>query len=196
MATIPPLYEQLADELAASIRRGEWRPGQHLPTVRALAEQRGLDPNTVNRAYKALAQLGLVEAHARRGTVVRALDTPTGSDKADEATPITCGCSHDFGLHLLARQLRAAGVALALRPGGSTAGLRALADGRAQLAGCHLLDDDGRGYNHDAVARLLPGRRLRLLTLAERAQGLIVRPGNPLGLGSAADLARPGIRLA
>lgn len=193
---MPSLYEQLADELAAAIRRGDWQPGQRLPTVRALAAKRGLDPSTVNRAYQALAQLGLVEAHARRGTIVRGALPPEPRAGDDAAMPVACACSHDFGLGLLARQLRAAGVDLRLRPEGSTAGLCELAAGRARLAGCHLLDDDGRGYNHDAVARLVPGRRLLLVTLVERAQGLIVPPGNPLALRSVVDLAATGARLA
>lgn len=189
------LYQRLAGELAAQIRGGALRPGAQLPTVRAMAAERGLDPNTVNRAYRLLAQLGLVEAHARRGTVVRGLGAPTAG--VDDLAPgaLTCAGSHDFGLDLLTRELRAAGVAMTLRPGGSTAGLRELAAGRADLAGCHLLDDDGQGYNRDAVARLLPGRRLRLITLIEREQGLIVRRGNPRGLRAVADLAQPGVRL-
>lgn len=196
MAAVPPIYEQLADELVAAIRRGDWRPGQPLPTVRALAAERGLDPNTVNRAYRLLARLGLVEAHARRGTVVRRLTAPPEAERPGGVTPLTCACSHDFGLAVLARQLRDAGITLALHTAGSTAALHALAVGQVQLAGCHLLDDDGQGYNHDAAARLLPARRLHLITLAERAQGLIVRHGNPLAIRSVADLARPGIRLA
>jgi putative molybdopterin biosynthesis protein len=78
---------------------------------------------------------------------------------------------------------------------GSSAGLRALAAGRAQLAGSHLLDDDGIGYNRDAVDRLVPGRALRLLTLFEREQGLLVARGNPLGLRSMSDLAQACVRL-
>ncbi|NWG20715.1 MAG: GntR family transcriptional regulator [Chloroflexi bacterium] len=196
MAITSHVYERLAGELAAAIRRGDWRPGQCLPTVRALAAERGLDPNTVNRAYRMLAQLGLVEAHARRGTVVRTLACPATTGAPGEARHISCDCSHDFGMNLLARQLQDAGVALELRICGSTAALRALASGETQLAGCHLIDDDGQHYNHDAAARLLPGRPLRIITLAERSQGLIVRQGNPLAIRSIADLARPGIRLA
>lgn len=196
MPTTPGLAEQLASELAEMIRRGELRPGQRLPAIRALADERGLDVGTVNRAYQALAQLGLVESHPRRGTLVREAAPPARLAPDGAAYGVACACSHDFGLDLLARQLRDAGVRLSVRPDGSTAGLRALAAGRADLAGSHLLDDDGGGYNHDAAARLLPGRRLMLITLVEREQGLVVRAGNPLGLRSIADLARPGVRLA
>jgi putative molybdopterin biosynthesis protein len=86
-------------------------------------------------------------------------------------------------------------VRLELRPSGSSAGLLALAAGEAQLAGTHLLDDDGAGYNQSAVRRALPGRDVRLVTLVERQQGLIVPRGNPLGLRGAQDLARPRLRV-
>jgi putative molybdopterin biosynthesis protein len=41
---------------------------------------------------------------------------------------------------------------------------------------------------------VLPGRRVALVHLALREQGLYVAPGNPLGVRSLADLARPGVR--
>jgi putative molybdopterin biosynthesis protein len=189
-----PLYEQLAEELAASIRRGEFVAGSRLPTVRALAAERGVDINTVNRAYQLLAQGGVVEAHARRGTTVRAVAVPPAPVAAG-TTEIRCAGSHDFCLDLLARQLRPAGVRLSLHTVGSVGGLTALAAGRAVLAGCHVLDADGRDFNHDAVARLLPRQSARLITLIEREQGLIVPRGNPRRLRDVADLAQPALRL-
>ncbi|RRR75137.1 MAG: hypothetical protein EI684_05405 [Candidatus Viridilinea halotolerans] len=62
------------------------------------------------------------------------------------------------------------------------AGLRALAHGQAHLAGSHLLDADGQGDNRDAVAHWRPTQPVRLITLIEREQGLLVAHGNPLGL--------------
>lgn len=188
------IYRQLADELARAIRAGRWRPGARLPTVRAMAEERGLDPNTVNRAYQLLAAAGLVESRGRQGTLVRALGAPAELNTGPGAQ-IRCVGSHDFALSLLARHLRPLALRLDLTPVGSAAGLRALAAGQAQLAGSHLLDDDGTGYNRDAVARLVPGRALRLITLLEREQGLLLACGNPLGLRALADLAQPGVRL-
>jgi molybdate-binding protein len=189
------IYRPLADELAQAIRVGRWRPGERLPTVRALASERGLDPSTVNRAYQQLVAEGLVEARGRQGTLVRAQAGPADALAAMPGASLRCAGSHDFALGLLARHLRPHDLRLELALTGSSAGLRALAAGQAQLAGTHLLDDDGIGYNRDAVDRLVPGRALRLLTLFEREQGLLVARGNPLGLRNISDLAQPGVHL-
>lgn len=76
----------------------------------------------------------------------------------------------------------------------SMGGLIALARQGADIAGCHLWDAETGSYNEPYIKRLLPGRRVATLTLAHRCLGLIVRPDNPLGIFSLADLARPGVR--
>jgi molybdate-binding protein/DNA-binding transcriptional regulator YhcF (GntR family) len=77
---------------------------------------------------------------------------------------------------------------------GSLGGLIALAKGEAELAGSHLWDEESDTYNEPFVRRLLPGRRVALLTLAHRRLGLITPPGNPAGIAALEDLARPGLR--
>ncbi len=66
---VPP-FEQLRQQLMSQIEDGELRPGTQLPTVRRLAEDLGLAPNTVARAYRELEQAGAVRTAGRRGTVV------------------------------------------------------------------------------------------------------------------------------
>jgi len=99
--------------------------------------------------------------------------------------------SHDLILDLLASRVAARDPALSLSAGpvGSLGGLLALRDGLCHLAGTHLLDEATGDYNAPWVRRLLPGRRVRLLTLAWRTQGLMIRPGNPKGITGLADLA-------
>jgi putative molybdopterin biosynthesis protein len=70
----------------------------------------------------------------------------------------------------------------------------ALAAGEADIAGCHLWDEDTRSYNDSFVRRLFPGRRACLVTLAQRRVGLVMSPGNPLGIGGIPDLVRPEVR--
>lgn len=77
---------------------------------------------------------------------------------------------------------------------GSLGGLIALAQGKADIAGCHLWDAESDSYNAPFVRRLLPGRRVALLTLAHRRLGLIVPKGNPVGVNGLADLTRSDLR--
>ncbi len=88
----------------------------------------------------------------------------------------------------------AGGATLHLSFSGSLGGLIALAQGEADLAGCHLWDAATDTYNTPFVQRLLPGRRVLLLTLAHRRLGLVLAPGNPAGIGGLPDLARAGVR--
>ncbi len=60
-----PIYQQLADLLAARLLDGQPPEGEPLPSVRALAGQYLLNPLTVSRALQALGDEGLVET--RRG---------------------------------------------------------------------------------------------------------------------------------
>ncbi len=115
---------------------------------------------------------------------------------APEAGILRFSGSHDLSLARVAARFSsiAPGYALRLTFTGSLGGLMALAQGTADLAGCHLWDAETDTYNVPFVRRLLPGRRVALVTLAHRRVGLIVAPGNPLSLRGLADLAHPGLR--
>jgi putative molybdopterin biosynthesis protein len=78
---------------------------------------------------------------------------------------------------------------------GSLAGLMALREGRAQVAGIHLLDMDSGEYNVPFVKHLMPEDPMVLMQLAQREQGLMVATGNPQGIHGLKDLSRRGIRL-
>jgi molybdate-binding protein/DNA-binding transcriptional regulator YhcF (GntR family) len=104
--------------------------------------------------------------------------------------------SHDPTISLIAGRFAdlVPGYNLKVRFVGSLGGLIALARYGADIAGCHLWDKEMGLYNKPFVQRLLPGRRVALLTLVHRRLGLIVRRGNPAGVRSLKDLARPGVR--
>jgi putative molybdopterin biosynthesis protein len=104
--------------------------------------------------------------------------------------------SHDLVLDLAASALRAADpqVTLASSNVGSLGGLVALRDGLSHLAGSHLLDPATGEYTLPYVDRVLPGADVAVVRLVHREQGLIVAPGNPLGLRGIDDLTRPGLR--
>ncbi|MBN2148262.1 MAG: GntR family transcriptional regulator [Anaerolineales bacterium] len=105
--------------------------------------------------------------------------------------------SHDLVIAWLATHMVeiAPGHALQLSFSGSLGGLIALSQGQADLAGCHLWDEDTDTYNIPFVRRLLPGRRFGLLRLADRRLGWILPPGNPHCIQSFHDIAQPGLRM-
>jgi putative molybdopterin biosynthesis protein len=112
-----------------------------------------------------------------------------------ERTIVAIG-SHDMILDLAASQLRAGDPNVTLASGnvGSMGGLIALRDGLCHLAGSHLLDPETGEYTLPYIDRVLAGREVAVVRLVHREQGLLVAPGNPLGLSGVADLARPGLR--
>jgi excisionase family DNA binding protein len=77
---------------------------------------------------------------------------------------------------------------------GSVGGLRALADGRADVACAHLVDPASGEYNLAQVPRYLPGRPAVVVNLFHRELGLVVWTGNPRQLQTIADLGRRGVR--
>ena len=68
--TDTPPYEQIRSQVAAQVEDGALQPGDRLPTVRRLAEDLALAPNTVARAYKELEQAGVIETRGRSGSFV------------------------------------------------------------------------------------------------------------------------------
>ena len=65
-----PLYLQLIEHLKHSIESGAIRPGEQLPSVRRMAEDMLINPNTVVRAYKELEIRGLLDTHHGTGTFI------------------------------------------------------------------------------------------------------------------------------
>jgi putative molybdopterin biosynthesis protein len=111
-----------------------------------------------------------------------------------ERTIVAIG-SHDLTLDLLSSRLSALkpGVSLSSSNVGSLGGIIALQRGEAHLAGSHLLDETSGEYNVDYVRRMLPNRRVVLMTLVLREQGLILPKGNPKQIASLEDLLRDDV---
>lgn len=65
-----PIAQQIHDGIVAGIITGELQDGQHLPSVRRLAVEYGVNPATVKKAYDQLQEDGLVLTAARSGTVI------------------------------------------------------------------------------------------------------------------------------
>ena len=65
-----PFYRQVIDQVKAAIATENLSPGDRLPTVRQLAVDLSINPNTVSRAYTELELTGLVETQMGSGTFV------------------------------------------------------------------------------------------------------------------------------
>ena len=236
------LYHQIAESIRQKILQQSLQPGDRLPSVREMAAEWNCTVGTIQRAYEALVQQGLVISRPGQGTHV-ALSSPV-----EQAEPLrraalvhraeafllevfTAGYtqteieqavrlaldrwralrvetgqwpeellrfvgSHDPALAFIAAHFDE--VTPRYRPhltfSGSLGGLIALAEDQADLAGVHLWDEESDTYNIPFIQRLLPGRRVAVLTLAHRNLGLIVLPTNPVGVTGLTDLTRTEVR--
>jgi GntR family transcriptional regulator len=63
-----PIYEQVKDGLRRLVMTGALRPGEKLPSVRALASQLAINPNTIQRAYEALEKEGYLYTVSGKGS--------------------------------------------------------------------------------------------------------------------------------
>jgi putative molybdopterin biosynthesis protein len=105
---------------------------------------------------------------------------------------LTLFASHDDGLTLLRGfASQEAGLHLDVRSCGSVDAITALNQGRCTLAGFHSSQQPGLGSSTQRAYQplLRPGRH-KLIGFAQRSQGLLVAPGNPMRLLSLADVAR------
>jgi len=77
---------------------------------------------------------------------------------------------------------------------GSMGGIMAVRRGEAHAAGCHLLDTETGEYNLAFMRKYFPKGGVKLIRCVGRQQGLMVQKGNPLGIRTFADIAKPGVR--
>ena len=71
-----PIYLQIRNQIVVGISSGQLKSGDKLPTVRALAEESGINVMTVSKAYNLLKQEGYIVTDRRKGAVV-AIQTNT-----------------------------------------------------------------------------------------------------------------------
>lgn len=101
---------------------------------------------------------------------------------AIEETLLSIG-SHDIVMDLISDS-----IALTSSHVGSMGGVMALRRGECHLSPIHLLDEESGVYNIPTVKRYFPNREMVIIKGVRRAQGFIVKPGNPLGINHFSDL--------
>ena len=80
-----PIYAQLMDMLKRRIVTGRYLPGEKLPSVRELAAEAGINPNTVQRAFSELEREGLIYTQRATGKYVTENEADIKSAREDLA---------------------------------------------------------------------------------------------------------------
>ncbi len=98
-----PLYLQLIEQVKRAVALGTLGPGEQLPTVKALALDLTINPNTVGRAYRELERDQVIETSPGRGSFVRDNGASTEarravSDVADGALEVAVREAKSLGL--------------------------------------------------------------------------------------------------
>lgn len=77
-----PIYLQIINQIKYLVASGRLAPDEELPSIRALAEQLMVNPNTVARAYRELESVGIVRKQRTTGTYVSGVGSPlTGAEQ-------------------------------------------------------------------------------------------------------------------
>ena len=113
-----------------------------------------------------------------------------------QAHVLTLYASHDDALARLREYTQTQrSLHLDIRFCGSVDAIRALNEGRCSMAGFHVVDpSDGAALTRRSYKPLLKPGLHKIIGFARRTQGLMLAPGNPLRLGSLADVQRSGAR--
>ncbi len=188
MTQMAQMPHEIATRLAARVVAGSLAPGDPAPSVRALAEEMDCAPGTAARAHALLREAGILEGRPRAAAVVTedALARALAFRSATGA--VRLAGSDDPGLDYLVRAVGPT-IERAANGAGSVAGLAQLARGSVDAAAVHLRDERTGAANDPFVRRVLAGEPATVVHLWRRHQGIVLPAGNPLGIGSVADLA-------
>jgi len=76
-----PIYTQIVNQIQTQVVGGVLKPGDQLPTVRALAEELRVNFNTVARAYRILDEARIISTQQGRGTYITDVPPPKVTEK-------------------------------------------------------------------------------------------------------------------
>src|SRR5512145_2018853 len=76
-----PIYTQIVNQVQSQVVTGLLKPGDQLPTVRALAEELRVNFNTVARAYRLLDEARIISTQQGRGTYITEIPPPEVTDQ-------------------------------------------------------------------------------------------------------------------
>lgn len=76
-----PIYTQIVNQVQVQVASGALKPGDQLPTVRALAEELRVNFNTVARAYRILDEARIISTQQGRGTYITEIPPPNVTER-------------------------------------------------------------------------------------------------------------------
>jgi len=85
-----PIYRQIISQIRYAIARGDLTPGSQLPTVRQLAVELSVNPNTVIKAYKELEIRGNLETQQGTGTFISEAGVSITDDERERLLAALC----------------------------------------------------------------------------------------------------------
>jgi GntR family transcriptional regulator len=83
-----PIYTQIVEQVQSQLANGILKPGDQLPTVRALAEELRVNFNTIARAYRMLDEARIISTQQGRGTYITEIPPPKVSGKLKQESLI------------------------------------------------------------------------------------------------------------
>lgn len=78
-----PIYEQIINEFERYVALGILKPKEQIPSIRELASNLGINPNTVKKAYEKLENKGIIQTISTKGTFISECVKDVAKDKID-----------------------------------------------------------------------------------------------------------------
>jgi molybdate-binding protein len=180
-------YLQVSSDIAETVASGKLAAGDELPSIRQAARRHDTTVATIGRAYRHLADAGVIDVADRRRSRVA-----TGGDIAAKRllggpAALRLAGSDDPALDVVLRHAGATVATVGTR--GSFHGLTRIWRGTADAAAIHLRHRSGT-HNSPFARTLLRGRQPTIIHLWRREQGLLTPEGNPGHVRGPADLSR------
>ncbi len=178
-------YLQVSHKIASDVASGELGPGDELLSIRDAAGRYKTTSSTIGRAYRHLADAGVIEVADRRRSRVAARGGAAARGLLGAPPVLRLAGSDDPGLDIVLRQTGTRVAVVGAR--GSFHGLTRIWRGTADAAAIHLRHRSG-GHNGPFARTLLRGRRPAIIHLWRREQGLLTLAGNPDHITDPGDL--------
>jgi molybdate-binding protein len=178
-------YLQVSNEIASDVESGVLGAGDELSSIRDAASRYKTTGSTIGRAYRHLADAGVIEVADRRRSRVAARGDVAARRLLGGHPALRLAGSDDPGLDIVLRQTGADVITVGTR--GSFHGLTRIWRGTADAAAIHLRYRSG-GHNSPFARALLRGRRPAIIHLWRREQGLLTPAGNPDHIRDPGDL--------